>query len=332
MRNFTYDQVLAAAKKAALLRAKYIYTQRDENIMTQLNILLATREQNAIAVKPDSKMGLLVTGDSGAGKSTLLDRHLRDHAALTPDDATHAPLVSLGIQSPITLKSLGLQTLRALGYHQQRENSKANYWADVRNQLELRRVKVLHFDEAQEVFEASSESDMRGILEMLKGLMGNPNWPTIVILSGMPVLERFMERNYQTLRRFYKAPLLPISESGGIAALSKQLAAYAQLANLQLVEDDELVLRLAHAANDQLGLAMEMIVDAIQEVFMADSTKLERFNFADAYERHTGCSPALNIFVSDQWTELRSLRVADRGIPDIPRPKRRSRARGDTQW
>lgn len=222
--------------------------------------------------------------------------------------------------------------MRALGYHQERENSKANYWSDVRNHLTLRQVKLLHFDEAQEVFEASSQSDIRGILDMFKGLMGNEEWPTIVALSGMPILELLMEENFQALRRFYRAPLEPISMIGGAAAVGQQLKSYADMAGLLPRFNDDLVLRLIHAASDQLGLAMEIIVDAIQEALMAGDSELTGRHFADAYERHTDCDIDLNIFESDEWRELRTLRVADVSRPEPKPVRRKSTARRDSIW
>jgi hypothetical protein len=333
MRSFSFAAVSAAAERVTPIRAKYIETRRDSEIETQLNILLATSEQNRITAKPDSKMGLLVTGQSGAGKSTMLKRLLGRHPALARDgDPNHLPLVSIRMESPLTFKSLGLQTLRALGYQQVRDNSKANYWADVRDQLELRRVKVLHFDEAQEVFLASSATDARGILDMFKGLMGNERWPTVVVLSGVPILERLMEQNYQTLRRYYRAPLLPISQSGGEPAVEVQIRGYAALAGLTLDMQSDLAARLIQAADDQLGLTMEIIVDAVQEAFMAESATLDVSHFADAYQRHTACDLDLNIFLSAQWKELRSLRVADQPIPEVPTPKRGRKPRELGPW
>jgi len=334
MQHYDFEKIQAAITRIAPLREKYIETPRDNVVRTNLNLLIATRANNVIASQPNTKLGMMLTGASGAGKSTMLQRQLSRHPALAvpAGDDDQLPYVSFRIESPITLKSLGLQTLHKLGYAMKRSSNKADYWNDVRDQLQLRRVQILHFDEAQDIFESGTKRDIRELLGTFKGLMSNPRWPTIVLISGIPILGGFVKQDFQLTRRLFDVPLESITAAQDGDAIAWQIAEYAKLAALTPKLPADLAARLIHAAATQLGLAFEITLDAMQEALLVNAKSLSIQHFADAYERQTMCNATLNPFLADDWQNLPLLRARHDELAPSPVRPRRAPKRGETAW
>jgi len=323
MKDVSWELALSTAVRMAPLRERYVETRRHTVVASQLNMLLANREMALTQSKADRKLGLLVVGSTGAGKTTLLRHLVRDHPYLRSRNARHLPLVSLRVTAPVTNKSLAHQTLRALGFETDFESniSAHKYWGWVKDHAEERDACGFLFDEGQDLFLKASDTEAREALSMIKGLMEIPGRPYVVILSGGPELEKFIEKDPMVSERFYRAVLNPIAPDTAFRALVPEMAAFAQQVGMSFGEDvDDIAKRVIHASSNQLGRSLELVVDGIQEAAYAGAVRVTMDMFADAYHRHTNCGKAQNIFLvpTPDWRRLSPIKVTKKTVDSAP--------------
>ena len=304
-----------------ILRGKYVESPRDSGVREDVDLLLANRMINLHSYNPASRMGLLLTGDPGAGKTSLLNRLVSRHPALQSGGEGDLGALVLRVESPVTLKSLALQILRALEFPVQGVATRADYWVDARFHLKENGVRLLWLDEAQHVFETASDRHSVEIISTLKNMMADANWPIVLVLSGPPQLEHYCMLDRQLKRRLFKRRLDPITAAAHGVQVERQLREYCSIAGLSQALPSGFVERLLHATSGNLGMTFELIVDAIQQALFVRSTRLLIDHFARAYLRQNDCPTSLNIFLVDDW---RSISV---GAPVEARPNPKSKSK-----
>lgn len=293
-----------ALNRLSKLRAKYVTTARDADLRTTIDILLANRKVSQQIAQPLSRMGMLVTADSGAGKTTSLSRAIHRHPDLQPGSEDELPAVCFRVESPVTLKGLALQMLRQLGYPVQRTATRADYWVDVRHHLQLRQTQLIWLDEGQDVFQGRSAREAAEVLSTLKGLMSGPEWPVVLVLTGVPELAEYCDQDRQLMRRMYPMSLEPISVSVDGPAVRNVIAEYCSVADVTFDLPEDLVGRLIHATSGRLGTSLELIVDALQDLFLSDGQVLTIDNFVRAYQMQKNCPAPLNVFLAPAWQSI----------------------------
>ncbi|MDB5529198.1 MAG: hypothetical protein JWR51_2301 [Devosia sp.] len=286
------------------LRSKYVTTSRDQKVSTIIDTILTNREIAHRISQPLSRVGMIVTAGSGAGKTTTLIRGIQRHPALQPTSDDDLPAVCFKVESPVTLKALALQMLRQLGYPVNGKGTRANYWEDVRQHLMLRNTKLIWLDESQDVFAGRNARDAGEVLSTLKGLMSGPDWPVALVLSGVPDLLDQCAHDRQLLRRTFPVALEPISAAADGEALRSIIAEYCAVAGVSHTLPDDLVARLIHATGGMLGTSLELIVDALQDLLLANGHVLTIDNFVRAYQQHNDRPTPLNIFLVAGWQSI----------------------------
>lgn len=66
----------------------------------------------------------------------------------------------------------------------------------------------------------------------------------------------------------------------------------------------EMAARLAHAADREFGLMIEMIISALQEAMEAEATELLMVHFVAMFRKRIGCVAGLNVFVADDFERI----------------------------
>lgn len=106
----------------AKLRKRHISTERDDEILRQLNRLLKQDAFGHIIPEPErytdrlETRGIALIEGSGSGKTTALNRVLSEHPALKGGSEGDAQkFLRVQVPSPATLKSLGREVLAAAG-------------------------------------------------------------------------------------------------------------------------------------------------------------------------------------------------------------------------
>lgn len=128
------------------LRDHFIHHERFEPLEARFAMLLAKRLSDLDAGRSSEAHGLALSGPSGTGKSAAMN-HLLAGVGQQLSTPRHwdAPIISLRVPSPTTLKFVGYTLLRALGYQIGSERQAWYIWDLVRHHLKERQVLFVHW-------------------------------------------------------------------------------------------------------------------------------------------------------------------------------------------
>ncbi|GJE02331.1 ATP-binding protein [Methylobacterium isbiliense] len=265
------------------------------------------------ALMPEGRI-LVLTGETGAGKSRALKRLFRKR-----HNELGGRLLSITAPSPCTLMQLGRTLLPELGYPIQLDRKEHLIWEEVRRRLKTEDKRVLHIDEMQHVTQTANVDQQERILNTIKSLVQRRRDPMILILSGTCDLANFLRTDGQVMRRcrFVEFGRLTLpSAADPIAETIENLVSFTPLTIEPEVADD-LAGRLVHAANFALGVAIELICEAIEEALRFGDTRLLPDHFATVFWLRTGCPNTMNPFRVQNWSDTDPMQVLDRPRTDV---------------
>lgn len=296
-----------------LLKA-YLGSERDKVLEDAVGRLIESSTRT-IGVIGDMRVGrltegriLALVGASGAGKTRALERVFarNEEIADWQDIDADSPLVSIKAPSPCTLKQLGFELLKALGYPIRRELKEYVVWELVREHLKLRMVRYVHIDELQHVAKKANVKEAQKVRDTLKGLVQWPQWPVSLILSGTPEIAAFIEDDAQIKRRCLVVhfPSLDVdSDATQFAVRLKQLVE--RKAELGLDGDAVMLARkIIYAAERQYGTAIELVQDAALEALREGVKAVDAGHFARIFKIRTGCADDMNVFTAADWRNI----------------------------
>jgi hypothetical protein len=314
------------------LRLRYVSTGDDAALKEHFARVLVARDDGSLTLDPlrygseseGDTRGIIVTAPSGAGKTRLvgaaLDQILAE-AGPCPEQADDMhPILRVTVPSPATLKSLGLELLEATGYRATGvRQERWHIWSTVRHRLGVVGVKVVWLDEAQHLMDRATE--VTQALDTLKTLMAGPN-AVVVVLSGVPDLERIVALDQQIGRRFSRMRLTEGRSPAFARRVERIIGRYAKDAGLTAPSEPGLTERLLHGVDGRFGLCMETVVDAIAKARSRSAIALERQHFAEAWGLGRGCAPADNVFLVDDWASTPPLGVETVSPPPVSKKRR----------
>jgi type II secretory pathway predicted ATPase ExeA len=212
--------------------------------------------------------GIALIGASGSGKTTAVRRLLKPfiNSAASDEIALAREFLSFTVPSPATLKFVGQTALHAIGYPLQQNRTSQVIWEMVRNHLRAHQTIFLHMDEAQDLWLSQKPSEVQAVINTLKSLMQNQQWPVGLILSGMPVLKDMLNQDPQLARRIFPIVFPRLNLMADARQILETVHHYATEA--QIVTDEKLLAehfaaRLIHAADGEYGLLIEYTIAAI---------------------------------------------------------------------
>lgn len=330
--------VLAARQK---LKNTHIETDWDPELRRKFETLvrsvLIPRQHGDASAAEGRHEGrcLFVSGDAGTGKTASLERLFRTHSILQPQGEQRSPLLRVIVPAPCTLKTLGREVLRALGYPLARELAENIIWARIQELLPVAGVLVIHFDETHNLTDNANVVQMDNIRKTFKMLMVS-SWPVGLIISGLPSLIPEMRKIDEIRRRgqFVSVPLLTMPDDNEMVA--GIVSGLAEVVGLTIGAEDAGVIapRLIHASLRRFGIAIELIHEAI-ELAMLEKKPLSIEHFATAFVDRTGSGALMNPFVASNWAEIDCSLVLTNEPPidpvlplDPPRRGSRTRKKG----
>lgn len=250
------------------LRAPYVERASDGRMREHLEEGLAELDQRVGGDQPDEHARdggvVVVFGRSGAGKTHAVQRLLQGTTRLARSECGRLrPCIRLSVKAPATLRSMGLDLLDLLGYPLSAEVKEAVVWNKVRKHLKRAKTQVVVFDEFQNCSSRANVEEATRIRDTIRSLLVSDH-PIVLILVGLPEVVDFLRVDDQVRRRgrFTALETLDIDDADLLAANVRKLAAKTGVT----VGDDfgaEIAPRLLHAAGGQLGLAIEMSIEAI---------------------------------------------------------------------
>lgn len=299
--------VLAGREK---LKNKHIETEWDPELRrkvdTVVRSVLSVRQSGgepALDARHEARC-LFVSGEAGTGKTASLERLFRTHPILQPRGGHRSPLLRVIVPAPCTLKTLGREVLRALGYPLARELADHIIWARIQELLPAAGVLIVHFDETHNLTDNANVVQMDNIRKTFKTLMVS-SWPVGLIISGLPSLIPEMRKIDEIRRRgqFVSVPLLRLPEDNEM--VEGIICGLADVVGLAISDEvaEQIAPRLIHGALHRFGIAIELIHEAI-ELALLDEKALSIDHFATAFTDRTGCGALMNPFAAPNWADL----------------------------
>ncbi len=83
----------------------------------------------------------------------------------------------------------------------------------VHYQLKELKIILLHFDEAQDIWGNANKPQRIAVINTLKSLSQNKEWPVILVLSGTEELKEMLNQDQQLGRRIKPTKLRPIAKA-----------------------------------------------------------------------------------------------------------------------
>ena len=134
---------------------------------------------------------------SPARSSDSLEK-FNDGSVIMPDGRP-AKIIHCILSGKVTWKDLGMKILNDLEY-KLKGRHQAEIWDLVVKCAELQGVVGIHFDECQHVFSEDGDRTNQQILDSFKMLLKDLRWPLMLMLSGIPTLARYVEKEEQLAR------------------------------------------------------------------------------------------------------------------------------------
>lgn len=263
---------------------------------------------------------LFIIGETGAGKTRIVNKALDSLPELQPTQtemATISPVARVVAPSPMTLLQLGHEILHAIGYPVQRTMKESAIWREVRNQLKLRGVQVLHIDEGQHMLAWNNPPEIEKLANTLKNVMQRRDWPVWFVVSGLPELADFVERDRQIQRRSEVVALPSLDPSKARRMLEWLLFEIVEKhAGMRLgvkvgesgdqTVPYEFLNRLCHAAWSQFGILTEIVRGAVEQALIRDAgaDEVKDVDFSEAYRAFSGCTSDENIMRARRWDDI----------------------------
>lgn len=303
--------------KVAAVQRVYVKTQNDKLLDEELtrffdSIVRELDWQSEDGNQASAMRGgrvLMVTGGAGAGKTRAISELFRSRPELEGfgEIGMGCPLLSVVAPSPFTLKALGNEIVRKLGYHSRREIRQSEVWPMIKLLFAEHGIRILHIDEAQHGDQVNS-SVAQEIEDTLKGLLQDVDWTIWLMLSGLPELARFCQADQSVLRRIshirFQSVTFPAHAPGMREVIRKLMDACPDV-EFEKTLTDEFMHRLIHAAGGQFGILIEFIHEALEACLKAGERVLQDTHFADAWVTKSGDErDEANVFIADRFDDI----------------------------
>lgn len=274
-------------------------------------MLLAQQRADMADASVLNLRGIVLIGRSGSGKTTAMREFRRSSSDLIRSDPMQEICEFIGLQvpSPATMKFLGTATLQACGYPTTRDKAASAIWDMVKQRLMFRKTLFLHFDEAQDLTRFQTENERRAVVNTLKSLMENSQWPVSLILTGTPELKAIINQDPQLARRLYPIEIDRLNACCDAAAVLDLLRHYVRRAGCSLEDDlagEGFAQRLMHAADYEFGLMAELIVQALSAALFTEGvqTTLRLGHFGDVFHMRSNAVDGLNPFLAEDFRRI----------------------------
>ncbi|MCC5960483.1 MAG: AAA family ATPase [Rhodobacteraceae bacterium] len=247
--------------------------------------------------------GLVLTAGTRSGKSHDI-KHLLKGFAENPSalpGGLERKYARISLRTTTAWKHLGSALLKASGYFSDLDHRSSDMiWRRTEDQLKRKGIFIVHIDESQHTMHDKSPKEIKTILDGLKDLMKRPEWPILLILSGIPTLLQHLNESDELI-----ALLEPISYSD--IAYNQQnleeadgiMCSYGAAAKLDVsgARDEDTYNRMIHGTARRWGRFIEMVIQSMAHAKAAGKTDLSRTDLAETFGRWTGACDSANVML-----------------------------------
>ncbi|PTV93722.1 TniB protein [Rhodobacter aestuarii] len=259
--------------------------------------------------------GLLVTGESRVGKTSETVRLVEEfNASMTAmPNGKLGKIIYCKLDGSISWKDLGHKTLEALGYPANPRRTQGELWNMVRHQCREQDVIGLYYDECQHAFTSGPKSNEK-LLDRFKALMKEPEWPLMLILSGVPVLASHVNSEEQIAHllshiHFDKINLGRFADptkDPDMIELNKLVYTYAERADIDVEDlvDVDFLQRLDFACASRWGLVIELLIRAFGLCRLRSQRTVTVKMFSEAYAQNSRLPQGLCPFTAPDYRNM----------------------------
>lgn len=284
----------------------------------RLQAVIEARDQRLKNGLLEQKGGALI-GPSGAGKSRMVEKAIADFhrvAEATGGREFGHQIVSVIVPGRATPKETAAEILKTLGYPLKNARNEDYIFNRIRDLLKQQRIAGLHLDEVQDAGRHTTDAAKDHFTKRFRNLTQDKEWPVCLFLSATLEARNLINHDNTLARRLKPIEIRPISpETDGeklrvsVGSLLRQSGVVDQTG---LIENEEFMQILMHAAAYRFGLAIEITIEAIGEAFFGRARTLELDHFAGAYFTRTNNDDDLNPFMTPHWRGIDTTKVMDR--------------------
>lgn len=165
----------------------------------------------------------------------------------------------------------------------------------------------MHLDEAQDLYISKGVKTRNDVVNTLKSLMNDKDWPVGLVLSGTPDLIEMINSDVQLKRGIdvvHLGAVSWISHEPEVTEIFTEFVGKSGLAPSGELQQGVFLKRLVHAGGNEFGLIIEMCLSGIEEALYNGDTQLRLAHFAEAFRRKSGCIPAFNPFLAQDYLSI----------------------------
>lgn len=325
------------------LRQHHVEFPRDRQVDAALHQLLdqmSVRRDLSAPIGSDNRDEqdvLLLTGDTGSGKTRAIARAIKKaRDPFNPGAPLSSRVVSVKLPSPFSSKELARRVLNGVGFKSMTVESAtdSDLWGLVIWQLQEHGTLLLHFDEFQRWKTDRSPGGRQGrmraifrLAEILNDLLVGTVWPASLVISGLPEVRDFwnLEALEQVKRRTKFVAFEQMTDSYS-KAMGVAIDKYARMGGLTPTFDPafQIERRLILAARQTVGIALEMVQEAVLSGLARGDGLLVDKDFAKVYADRHAAVAANNPFLASNWQAL--VNPAFKSLSDLESDKPKAKA------
>jgi len=304
-----FNRLGEVAAQLVALECQFVKTETFDAFRGRVFQVLEMREQRLKAGKSELK-GAALIGPAGAGKSRMVEEIVTEYHALCKESGGRefgSQVISVIVPGRATVKETLKEILRALGYPVKAQRDEDYLAQRVVEHMKAHRIAALHLDEVQDSGRYKTSDSIEVFSKRFRNLMQDKEWPVCLILTATPEGRKLINQDPTLTRRLHPIEMKPLTFHNDGAMLQtalSELLSNAELKGQELLEQDEFLKILIHAAVGRLGVAMEMAIEAIGECLTCGKDNIDMGDFAEAYEIRMDCDEELNPFVAENWTVI----------------------------
>ncbi|MGG6893755.1 ATP-binding protein [Rhizobium sp. BR 315] len=308
-RSLLDPRELEIIDRVEAMNSKYIAFGRDENLASELRILIASLAARR-SVHADKRRILTLVGQSGAGKSFALKRHLSRLKQLAPyadeDNVRIDPILCFDSPSPCLQKSIAQQGLTEMGLSSRPSDNDSEVWDDFRKALRQFKIQLLVVDEAQDAIETANRLQEERVADALKKVTQMADWPVRLILCGTREIGDFVQVHDELRNRnrfvFFDRVNPEVDFELLIDVVRMIIEVHASLiAHPDLLTGD-FVGRLAHAYTYDLGTIIKEIRAAVELALYADRDQVILEDFITGFR--SANANVRNVFTTEYYHDI----------------------------
>lgn len=319
-----------AELKVALEENLFVKTEIYYEFRHRVFGVVEDREAHLKAGRKEQK-GVALIGPAGSGKSRIAEEVINEYHALAEASGGRefgCRIISVIVPGRATVRETLVAILKTLGYEAtggiREEDTLAN---TVMKQLKEHRVAAIHLDEVQDSGRFKTSDSVEAFAKRFRNFTQDKEWPVCLLMTATLEGKAMINHDPTLTRRLRLIEIKPITfkESGQqLRSTVKQLLADAKINDADsLVDEDEFIKILIHAAVGRFGIAVEMAIEAIGECVDDGRDEIEMGYFADAYALRNDCDEELNPFVSESWSTIDTGKAMQRYQAETQQRRRR---------